>query len=282
MTKTSLRISEVAATDGVKLAIYETGNRHGPAILFIHGTSQCSLCWQKQFDDPVLANDFRLTAFDIRGHGASDKPMDRAKYAEDRTFAEDVHAVMTALDLRKPVLVGWSYGGRIVGDYVSAFGTGDISGINYVCARTKTDPQFNGPGTAHLAGMQDKNLARNIAASHAFLSACFAMPPPRAEFEAALAYNMMVPPEVRAAHLARPPSDGAILSRLDVPVLVTQGSDDPIVLRGLGEFTARTVPGAVLSIFDGAGHAPFAEDAPRFNRELAEFAHLAARSEDTP
>lgn len=187
---------------------------------------------------------------------------------------------MAALGLNKPVLVGWSYAGRLIGDYVSAFGTGNISGISYVCARTKTDAQFNGPGTAHLAGMQDKDLARNIAASHAFLSACFAVPPPRAEFERALAYNMMVPPEVRAAHLARLPSDGAILSRLDVPVLVTQGSDDQLVLRGLGEFTARTIPGDVLSIYDGIGHAPFAEDTPRFNRELAAFVRSTAGSAD--
>lgn len=274
----SMRIGDVTSADGVKLAVYEAGNPAGPEILFIHGTSQCSLCWQKQIDDPALAGDFRLTAFDIRGHGASDKPTDRARYAENHIFAEDVRAVMAALDLKGPVLVAWSYAGRLVSDYVSAFGTGNISGINYVCARTKTDAQFNGPGTAHLVGMQDKDLARNIAASHAFLSACFAAPPPRAEFETALAYNMMVPPEVRAAHMARPPSDGAILSRLDVPVLVTQGSEDQLVSRGLGEFTAQTVPGAILSIYDGIGHAPFAEDAPRFNRELAAFVRSATGS----
>jgi non-heme chloroperoxidase len=60
-----------------------------------------------------------------------------------------------------------------------------------------------------------------------------------------------------------------------VPVLVTQGSEDKLVLRGLGELTAAVVPGARLSMYDGIGHAPFAEDAPRFNRELAEFVRAA-------
>ncbi len=60
-----------------------------------------------------------------------------------------------------------------------------------------------------------------------------------------------------------------------MPVLVTQGSEDKLVLRGLGELTAAVVPGARLSIYDGIGHAPFAEDAARFNRELAEFVRAA-------
>ena len=39
----------------------------------------------------------------------------------------------------------------------------------------------------------------------------------------------------------------------------------------MAEFTAASVKGAKLSLYDGVGHSPFWEDAPRFNRELAEF-----------
>lgn len=67
MTVALMRTSDLTAADGVRLAVYEAGNPAGPGVLFIHGTSQCSLCWQKQFDDPALAGEFRLTAFDIRG-----------------------------------------------------------------------------------------------------------------------------------------------------------------------------------------------------------------------
>jgi len=63
-----------------------------------------------------------------------------------------------------------------------------------------------------------------------------------------------------------------VLRTIDVPVLVTQGDQDLLVTRGLGELTAALVPGARLSMFEGVGHAPFVEDATRFNRELAEFA----------
>jgi pimeloyl-ACP methyl ester carboxylesterase len=66
-----------------------------------------------------------------------------------------------------------------------------------------------------------------------------------------------------------------VLHKIDVPVLVTQGGDDLLVSRGLGELTAALVPGARLSMYDGIGHTPFVEDAPRFNRELAEFVAAA-------
>ena len=268
--------SEVTASDGVKLAVYEAGNPAGPEILFIHGFSQCALCWNWQFEDKDLLRQFRLTAFDIRGHGASGKPHDPARYGDDRVFAEDVRRVMQALGLERPVLVAWSYAGRIVSDYVSAFGTDAVAGINYVGARTLNDARFNGPGTAFLSAMCGDDVARNIAATRGFLAACFASPPPREVFETALAWNMLVPPDIRAAHLARPSSDGAILTLLDVPVLVTQGSEDLLVSRGLGELTAQRVPGAVLSVYDGIGHSPFVEDAGRFNRELASFVRTTA------
>ena len=263
---------EITAADGVKLAVYDAGNRKGPEVLFIHGFSQCALCWGQQFEDTDLAREFRLTAFDIRGHGASGKPMEAARYAEDRLFAEDIRAVIAAFGLKRPVLVGWSYAGRLIGDYVRAFGTGSIAGINYVAARTNSDPAFSGPGTRFLRDMKSDDVARNAAATRAFLRACFAVQPSSEFFETALAYNMLVPPAIRAAHLARPPNDGAILAKLDVPVLVTHGSEDLLVSRGLGELTASLIPGASLSMYEGIGHSPFVEDWARFNRELAGFA----------
>src|SRR5687767_2947842 len=94
--ESDMRRSEITSADGLKLAAYEAGNGAGPEILFIHGFSQCAECWEPQFYDPQLSNRFRLTAFDIRGHGASDKPSSPERYAEDRFFADDVNAVMDA------------------------------------------------------------------------------------------------------------------------------------------------------------------------------------------
>jgi non-heme chloroperoxidase len=265
---------DIRSSDSLVLAGYEYGNPRGPEILFIHGFSQCSLCWNNQFSSPALANDFRLIAFDVRGHGASEKPTDVSRYADDRLYADDVHSVMEAFNLRRPVLAGWSYAGRIVSDYLEAYGTRRIAGINYVGARTNNDAAFNGPGTEFLGDMSGNDLEANIKATRAFVRACFEKQPSPEEFEAIFDYNMLVPPGIRRAHLGRPASDGSILAKHNVPVLVTQGSEDKLVLRGLGELTATVVPGARLSMYDGIGHAPFAEDVVRFNHELAEFVRV--------
>lgn len=61
--------------DSVTLAVQEWGNRSGSAILFIHGSSQSHFFWGRQVEDPALQREFRLVIFDLRGHGASEKPV---------------------------------------------------------------------------------------------------------------------------------------------------------------------------------------------------------------
>jgi non-heme chloroperoxidase len=273
-----MRYRDVIAPDGLRLGAYEVGNADGPEILFIHGFSQCAQCWTGQFDDPLLKENFRLVAFDIRGHGASDKPLDMARYAGDRLFADDADAVMDAFGLTHPVLVGWSYAGRIVEDYLESYGTKRIAGINYVCARTNNQMEFVGPGNDHLSGMTGSDRAADLAATRRFVRACFSKQPPDEALEQIIAYNMLVPAAIRAAHLSRPPSDGAVLTTIDVPVLVTHGDEDLLVSKGLGELTAALIPGAKLSMYEGIGHTPFVEDAARFNCELAEFVTAANKA----
>ncbi len=90
-----------------------------------------------------------------------------------------------------------------------------------------------------------------------------------------LAFNMVVPPRVRTGLMSRPANRGDVLKHIRCPVLVTHGVDDRILLVTLGKYTASEVPDAKLSLYEGVGHAPFWEDAPRFNRELMEFVRLA-------
>ena len=266
-----MKLTRIPSADGLTLATYEAGNPDGPAILFLHGFNQSALSWQLQMQDRDLLARFRMVAYDIRGHGASDQPEDPARYARDQDFAADTHAVITALGLNRPVLVGWSYAGRLINDYVRHHGTTAIAGINYVGARLDSDPAFNGPGNAHFRDMVRPDLAREIVAVEAFLRACFFLPPPESFLKQARYYNMRMQPKVRRAHLTRAPDDGAVLATLDVPVLLTQGTRDQLVLPGLAEARSRVIPGAKLSLYHGIGHMPFAEDTPRFNRELAAF-----------
>jgi len=265
----------VTAPDGTAIATQEWGNPRGREILFLHGFNQCHMSWQRQYADPALAAKFRMVTLDLRGHGSSGKPRDAKAYADDRLWADDIDAVIKAFGLRRPVLVGWSYAGRVIADYLRSYGDAHIAGIDFVSARSGTDPKFFGEARKHFAAMRSEDLAENIAGTRAFLRACFEIQPAEEDFEIMLAFNMVVPAEVRSGVLTRPADTHEAIAKLSVPVLVTHGTADRIILRAMGDFTAATVKGSKLSIYDGIGHAPFWEDAARFNRELTELVESA-------
>src|SRR6516162_1756502 len=104
----------VRTPDGVRIAAQEWGNPAGSEILFIHGFSQASMSWQRQVEGD-LAKEFRLVTYDLRGHGNSDKPLEPEKYKESKAWADEVQAIINAANFKRPVLVGWSYGGHVIG-----------------------------------------------------------------------------------------------------------------------------------------------------------------------
>lgn len=267
----------VTSADGVKLSAQIRGAGTGAEILFIHGFNQSHLSWQRQVEDETLAAEFRMVTFDLRGHGASDKPLDPAAYRDDRRWADDVAAIIAAAGLKRPVLVGWSYAGRVVSDYLRWHGQDRVAGVNFVAAVVMTGGGLMGPGRRHFAEMTQGDLAANVTGTRAFLRACFTRQLPQDAFETMLAFNMAVPPQVRAMVLDRTPNPGDLLPQLAMPVLFTHGADDQIVRPAMSEQAAARVPHARLSMYGDTGHVPFAEDAGRFNAELAAFVRAAQR-----
>ena len=90
------------------------------------------------------------------------------------------------------------------------------------------------------------------------------------ELETAVCWNVIVPAAIRADLAARPIDDDDVLRALDVPVLVTHGRADSVVLPAMAEHILATCPTAEASWYEGVGHAPHLEEPERFNRELAE------------
>ncbi len=264
------------SADGTGLAVQEWGNPDGPELLLIHGIAQSRLCFSRQTDSELAAG-FRIVAFDLRGHGMSDKPADPAAYTDGRRWADDVAAVIRGAGLRRPVLVGWSLGGRVVAQFLDCHGDRGIAGLHFVGSRTVIDPARPtlGPGAVHLAAMQSADLETNVEGTSAFLRACVHHPLPPEEFSAMLAYNMLSPAMVRAATLQWPGDFAAALARVSVPTLVTHGLADRIILPAAAEITAGIVPAARLSWYPEIGHCPFREAPERFNAELADFARAA-------
>lgn len=263
----------VRSADGLMLAVVEWGNPDGPEIVLIHGAGQSHLCFAKQRDSD-LARDFRLVAFDLRGHGGSDKPSDPSSYQDGRVWADDVAAVLDAKRLKRPVLVGWSLGARVMRQYVMHHGDARLSGIVMAAARPIEDPNTAGSRPYFLAPDKTQDLGARIDATIDFLRACYERQPDAREFEIALGYNMLVPHEIRKMIMEwrLEPADAIrVLGAIKVPTLVIHGEADHVILPAAARLTVDAIPGATLSMFPGCGHSPFSEDSARFNAEVATF-----------
>jgi pimeloyl-ACP methyl ester carboxylesterase len=237
----------------------------------VHGFAQCHLCFEPQIG--ALGEHCRVVAFDFRGHGASEQPADPAAYQGHRVWADDLATVMAATGLKRPVLVGWSMGGRVIRQYLINYGDAAIAGVNFVASQVIEEQRFRGPG-APKALPDQLTLEAEIDYTIAFLDACFGKKPSEAAFRRALGYNMRVPAAVRRAiagwSTATPLTIDA-LRKVRVPVLISHGRQDTVVLPAAAEMTADTIAHARLSWFDDCGHSLFVEDAVRFNDELTAF-----------
>jgi pimeloyl-ACP methyl ester carboxylesterase len=127
----------------------------------------------------------------------------------------------------------------------------------------------NAPGAC-----QD-DLPTNIAAIRKFLRACFVKPISQDDFEEILAFNMAVKPRVRGAMTQRELDFASLLQGITVPVLVTHGLSDTVVLPAMADYILKHCKIAQASWFEGVGHAPFLEEPLRFNTELKHFARNA-------
>ena len=159
--------------------------------------------------------------------------------------------------------------------YLIHYGDARIGGLNFVSTRPFEDPSVLAPASkANITGRPD-TLARRIDAHIAFLRACYLQQPSEDDFAVALAYNIVVPQEIREAIAGWSTSldeTRTALRKVTVPTLITHGRDDALILPKAAEMTAAAIPGSRISWYEDCGHSPFAEHAQRFNRELDDFA----------
>jgi pimeloyl-ACP methyl ester carboxylesterase len=166
----------------------------------------------------------------------------------------------------------------VLRQYLIHYGDSALAGINFLATRPIEDPGVTGPASKAYHADTAQDLGGRIAANIAFLRACYERQPDEADFATAVAYNFMVPLGVRDA-IAGWSTDPALVRKafaaITVPTLVTHGRLDKLILPHAAEMTAAAIRSATVSYYDDCGHAPFYEDAPRYNRELAAFVSSA-------
>ncbi|ASR33947.1 alpha/beta hydrolase [Prauserella marina] len=269
--------TEVIGADGVRIGVRIEGTDGAPPIVFVHGWAQSARAWDLQFADRELRRAHRLVAFDLRGHGTSDVPA--GGYDDPVSWADDLAAVL-AVAGTPAVLVGWSYGGLVISDYLRVHGTAGLAGIVLVGAITEIGKGHPGGKVgpamrAALPAALDEDIDIALPALTAFsvaLSGETGRNVPGPLVQALLGTSLTVQPSVRAALFRRDVGSAAVLSAVDVPSLVVHGDADAVVDITAGEYAAGKIPGCDSRWWSGVGHLPFAEDAQRFNTTLLRFA----------
>src|SRR4030095_7318590 len=117
IVKLTYAMSTITVKDGT--TIYYKHWRTGPVVTFSHGWPLNADAWDGQMLF-LVQNGFRVVAHDRRGHGRSSQASSRN---DMDGYADDLAAVIEALDLNDATLVGHSTGGGEVARYIGRYGT---------------------------------------------------------------------------------------------------------------------------------------------------------------
>ncbi|WP_338886463.1 alpha/beta hydrolase [Rhodococcus sovatensis] len=268
-------VRQAESIDGTNIVYRVSGDRSHRTVVLLHGWAQSSACWGERVL-AGLAEKYRVVAVDLRGHGYSDAP--ESGYADSANWAGDVHAVLAQEATEtKAILLGWSYGGLVICDYLAEHGTDAVAGVVLVGAITSIGRGEAGGrvGTAMRAAIPGAMADEPRVAIKALGSFGQALTGPvegkGAQAQALFGLTLATPPRVRAALFERAASHDDLLRHLDVPALVLHGTADTVVDVGAGRHAASLIPTVTESYWEGVDHGPFVADPERFLVDVESF-----------
>ena len=251
----------------------------GPELLFIHGMCGDAAGWAGQVDR--LGDRFTCVTYDRRGHTRSAAGTEPESAV---THASDAVALIEALHLTRPVLVGSSSGGRI-GLEVARTRPDLIAGaVLSEPAVTSLDPEA---GRALMADIGSVVVpAAKAGGPRAAVDTFFPLMCPGlwAGLDETRRDRFRANGHIIEAELSAPPyvftSDDA--RRIDVPALVIAGTTSHPAMRSIAATLARSLPHARLLELDDCGHVTYVEQPDRFAAAVRAFAgSVAVRARST-
>jgi pimeloyl-ACP methyl ester carboxylesterase len=258
------------ALRGTTLHYDDTGPSTGLPVLLIHGHPFNRTLWAPQVEALVAAG-HRVIAPDLRGYGESGVEAGTVYLAD---FADDLVGLLDHLGIEQAVVGGVSMGGQIAMELqrghahrVSALVLSDTSAP----AETEEGKAFRNRLadrllTEGMGGYADEVIGKMLADYNVT-----AMPDVA---EHVLRMMRATDPRGAAAALrgrAERPDYRDTLGAVRSPVLIVVGADDVYTPVSDAETIRELVPHAVLTVIDGAGHLPGAEQPARFNAALLDF-----------
>lgn len=269
----------VGQENSASIDLYYEDHGTGKPVVLIHGFPLSGHSWEKQV--PVLLKaGYRVITYDRRGFGDSSQPTMGYDYD---TFAQDLHALMTKLDLRDAALVGFSMGTGEVTRYLGAYGSERISKavllapLQPFLLKTADNPE--GVDGSVFEGIQQAIVADRPSYLSAFLAQFYnvdVLGGTRITDDAVRLSWQVAAGASATATLACVSSwltdFRADLPKFDVPTLVVQGDHDRILpIDSTGRRLPKLIKGAQLVEIAGGPHAIGWTHAEEVNHALIDF-----------
>jgi len=261
------------------IELYYEDHGVGKPVILIHGWPLSGRSWEKQL--PVLlAGGYRVITYDRRGFGDSSKPTTGYNYD---TFSEDLHKLVTKLDLRDAALVGFSMGGGEVARYLGTYGSERVRKAAFLASippfLLKTADNPSGVDAGVFDGIKGGIIADRLAFLTAFFANFYnidALGGKRVSDQAVqFSWNVAAGAspkgtlECVSAWLTDFRKD---LARIDVPTLVVHGDSDRILpIDATGKRIHELIKQSRLVVIEGGPHGLNWTHAEQVNRELLDF-----------
>lgn len=273
----------ITGAQDVPLVVQEWGNPDGIPVILIHGFSFGAVSFKNQIGS--ITSDLRLIAPDLRGHGLSAKPWTPDAYNSSKVWADDLKAIMDELEIKKPILVGWSFGGFVIMNYLRHYETQSVSGVILTGSLAgltdrppPPEPDDNDMPPPKGDGRADNyhDLFMNID----WLARIMTQEAPSRHVQTQKMMTLaMTPPLVKRAMAGMPLDNRDLAETLDIPILLIHGDKDGSIPSDYVQKAVKVLPNAASKLYaGGVGHSAFEERPEQFNQDLLKFAKRYAKS----
>ncbi|KAA1379929.1 alpha/beta fold hydrolase [Aeromicrobium fastidiosum] len=258
----------IEVEDGVSLFVQDVG--HGRPVVFLHGWALGHELWDRQVHE-LATHGRRAVALDLRGHGASSKPL--TGYGVER-LAADVIAVIESLELEKIVLVGWSIGGltafRVAAERPDLLERLVLVGSNGVAASKVPGLPFGAPAASVEGPVIAAELADRVASREGHIRRTVLPTVSDSTLQWLLALTMRVPvwAGVDGLKTILNTDQVSAAATLAVPLVQIIGDQDPTLSARAAQWLIDTVPDARQLTVPDSGHFPMVENAEVFASTL--------------
>ncbi|PIO00506.1 hypothetical protein COT72_02260 [archaeon CG10_big_fil_rev_8_21_14_0_10_43_11] len=267
-------------TNGI-LTYYESRGR-GTPLVFIHGLTASHKAWSAQVEH--FKKQYRTITYDLRGHAQSSSA--KGAYSIEQ-MADDLNALLNALNIKKPVLCGLSLGGMIAQAYAVKYPQ-KLSALVLSDTLTKEPfgmletleqlitpkPMFGEKRNTLIARAYTGKSRFKHAFERAYTRAAYLFlrkkPSPIQkkiihEFESFNRTQLIK--HINAIHAFK----GVMLNAISVPTLVLVGALEPRIIANESKQLAKHIPHATLCTIPGSVHVSNVENPQQFNVELEHF-----------